>query len=383
MRKIVITMSIVLISLLGYSQVTNVGEFRIANATTAFGVNLPIGTKVYDIANNKYYVVTAGVASTATLTTASASFSLLNDAGTDDQNAIEVAVTAAGNLTSTDVQSALEELQGDIDGISDTDDQTAAEVNITDAGDNYTGTTVEAALAEIANAGYLTSEVDGSTTNEIQTLDVAQLNGTTLELSLSSDGEATKQIDLSSLQDGTGTDDQDASEVGVSASGNLSSTDVQSALVELQGDIDANASNISDNATAIAGITSNVSTQLSTGTVNGTTYGITSDGGTDDVVLAAATNSAAGVMTAAQVTKLEGIETGAQVNLTMITEKFEEDDGTATDHSLSHSASIAQGCRVSLNGSVLAPSDYTFTSSTITIEVPVYQYDQVVITYSY
>ncbi len=383
MKKLIVTMSIVLISLLGYSQVTNVGEFRIANATTAFGVNLPIGTKVYDIANNKYYVATAGVASTATLTTASASFSLLNDAGTDDQNASEVAVTAAGNLTSTDVQSALEELQGDIDGISDTDDQTAAEVNITDAGDNYIGTTVEAALAEIANAGYLTSEVDGSTTNEIQTIDVAQLNGTNLELSLSSDGEATKQIDLSSLQDGTGTDDQTASEVAVTASGNLSSTNAQSALVELQGDIDQNASDISDNATAIAGITSNVSTQLSTGTVNGTTYGITSDGGSDDVILAAATNSSAGVMTAAQVTKLEGIETGAQVNLTMITEKFEENDGTATDHSLAHSAITAQGCRVSLNGSVLAPSDYTFTASTITIAVPVYQYDQVVITYFY
>ena len=46
-----------------------------------------------------------------------------------------------------------------------------------------------------------------------QTLDVSTLVGTDLYLSLSSDGEATKTIDLSSLQDGTGTDDQTLQEV--------------------------------------------------------------------------------------------------------------------------------------------------------------------------
>ncbi len=97
MKKLVITMSIVLISLLGYSQLTNVGEFRITNATTAFGVNLPVGTKVYNIATNEYWVATAGVITTATLTTASASFTKLNDSGTDDQTASEVNITDVGD----------------------------------------------------------------------------------------------------------------------------------------------------------------------------------------------------------------------------------------------------------------------------------------------
>ena len=57
------------------------------------------------------------------------------------------------------------------------------------------------------------NDADSDAGNEIQTLDVAQLNGTNLELSLSSDGEATKSINLASLQDGTGTDDQTLSEV--------------------------------------------------------------------------------------------------------------------------------------------------------------------------
>jgi len=43
----------------------------------------------------------------------------------------------------------------------------------------------------------------------------------------------------------------------------------------------------------------NVPTALSTGTVDGTTYGITSDSGADDVVLVAATTNAAGLLTAA------------------------------------------------------------------------------------
>jgi len=50
--------------------------------------------------------------------------------------------------------------------------------------------------AFVANNGYLTSDSDN------QTLDVSSLNGTDLQLSLSGDGQATKIIDLSPLQDG-------------------------------------------------------------------------------------------------------------------------------------------------------------------------------------
>jgi len=57
----------------------------------------------------------------------------------------------------------------------------------------------------------------------------------------------------------------------------------------------------------------NVSTALSVGTVGVSTVAITSDGGADDVTLPASTNAAAGMATAAQITKLEGIATGADV----------------------------------------------------------------------
>lgn len=69
----------------------------------------------------------------------------------------------------------------------------------------YDGTAWRQVVSKtLADATYLTTEVDGSTTNELQTIDVSQLSGTELQLSLSSDGEATKTIDFAGLQDSLG-----------------------------------------------------------------------------------------------------------------------------------------------------------------------------------
>jgi hypothetical protein len=57
---------------------------------------------------------------------------------------------------------------------------------------------------------------------------------------------------------------------------------------------------IFDQHTANVAKNTNVSTALSTGTVDATSYGITSDGGSDDIILAQATTSVAGVLSAAK-----------------------------------------------------------------------------------
>ena len=49
---------------------------RVASATAVFNQNIPIGTLVLDIAENKLFVAKASVASIETLTTATASFEL-------------------------------------------------------------------------------------------------------------------------------------------------------------------------------------------------------------------------------------------------------------------------------------------------------------------
>lgn len=65
--------------------------------------------------------------------------------------------------------------------------------------------------------------------------------------------------------------------------------------------------------TEVGAVVPNSPTALSTGTVTNTTYGITSDGSANDVIIAAATISASGVMTGTDKTKLNTIETGANV----------------------------------------------------------------------
>lgn len=315
MKKLIFTLSIVLVSLLGYSQITNVGEFRIINDATAFGVNLPIGTKVYDINTGNYWVATAGVISTATLTTGSASFNQLNASGTDDQ--------------------------------------TASEVNITDAGEHFTGTTVESALQEtgvsIANHQVMIE----TNTNAINT-NAAAITAT---------NDITAVLDANIAINAVET--------------NLDITALDTKIDNNTADIVSNAFQIATNSLDIAAI----STDLSLGTVNATTMEVVSSNG-NSATLTAATSSAAGVMTAAQVTKLDGIAS----NSTNIIEKFEEVSTTATAHPLTQTAIVSQGCIVSVNGVILAPDSYTFIAAAITInvaKVPVYQYDQIVIVYSY
>jgi len=93
-------------------------------------------------------------------------------------------------------------------GISD---GTSGQVLTTDGSGNFSFTTV-------------------SSGTDDQTLSFA---GTTLSI------ESGNSVDLSSLQDGTGTDDQTAAEVSFSPTGNILSSNVQSMGEELQAQIDA------------------------------------------------------------------------------------------------------------------------------------------------
>ncbi len=171
---------------------------------------------------------------------------------TDDQTATEVPVTASGNLTSTNVQDALSELQGDVDNI-----------NLT-GGDNQTlslsGSTLSITGGNSADLSSLIDDADADATNEIQDLsfdrDILAISGSesTVDLSgyldntdaqtLSFDGTNLAltgggSVDLSSLADGTGTDNQtlslatdiltiSGSGSNVDLSGYLDNTDAQS-----------------------------------------------------------------------------------------------------------------------------------------------------------
>ncbi|MEP5233274.1 MAG: hypothetical protein ABJQ86_00595 [Cyclobacteriaceae bacterium] len=188
---------------------------------------------------------------------------------TDNQIAAGVPVTPSGNLTSSDVQAALEELQSkidaapagdmlalvydaDADGIVDgaatvngltietavpagaifTDNQIAAGVPVTPTG-NIVSTDVQSALEELqteidvlpgGDMTQATYDVDSDGVIDIAA-DATTVNGLTIETAVPAGAIFT--------------DSQPASDVPVTPSGNMTSTDVQAALEELQTDIDA------------------------------------------------------------------------------------------------------------------------------------------------
>jgi len=77
--------------------------------------------------------------------------------------------------------------------------------------------------------------------------------------------------------------------------------------------------------------------------------------------------------------RLTAIENTSYENYTHVIETFYEDDSTPTEHSLSNTG--VEVVNVALNGSILRETDYTFTSSTITLNCDVYKYDEVTIIY--
>lgn len=152
----------------------------------------------------------------------------------------------SGNLTSTNVQDALNELQSDIDSSSssisshldggpskhdaseiDYEQIDGSKISIQSGSDD-----VESALIDLDNNKLDISGSQPMTGN----LDLGTNNITNVNLvdgrDLSVDGSKLDTIELNAK------DDQIASEVPVTPTGNISSTDVQSALVELQTDID-------------------------------------------------------------------------------------------------------------------------------------------------
>ena len=74
---------------------------RVSSATAVFNQNIPIGTLVLNIAENKLFVAKASVADTGTetLTTATASFELLNDVVNDSYALVATATNYRTALT--------------------------------------------------------------------------------------------------------------------------------------------------------------------------------------------------------------------------------------------------------------------------------------------
>lgn len=169
-----------------------------------------------------------------------------------DYTASQVTNVPAGNLAATEVQAALNELQTDIDTRAlDSDlnteitDRTNADIALQDDIDDHindtTGAHEASAISNIPSGNLAATDVQ-TALDELQTdIDTRALDADLdAEISRATIAEALVQTNLDNhISDAT--DAHDASAISSIPAGNLAATDVQGALNELQTDIDTRA----------------------------------------------------------------------------------------------------------------------------------------------
>jgi len=122
MKKFTLIVILLSLSIGIFAQSTPVSDLRVQDASKTFGINLPVGTKVYDITSKTYWVATTGVAYTESLTSAAGSFKQLNADGasfvTIDQTVKQTIGSATNGLTNlwTDDLTVANIINGSITG---------------------------------------------------------------------------------------------------------------------------------------------------------------------------------------------------------------------------------------------------------------------------
>jgi len=173
MKKLMMFLGFLLIVSYSFGQATAVEETRVAADTTNFRVNYPIGTKIYCIADSTYWVLTAPALSTEDL----------NSAGCIQLNPDEVdgSITNEGKLT----------VEAGGANTAEIHSNTSTSTDVTISGGGI------AAVTEDIGTGTITitaTEVDGSTTNELQTL-ANTSDATTHTTTLSNSGGSTQFVE--------------------------------------------------------------------------------------------------------------------------------------------------------------------------------------------
>lgn len=165
----------------------------------------------------------------------------INDAS-DAHDASAISNVPAGTVAATDVQAAINELDGDIQGhITDAvDAHDASAISNVPAG-NLAATDVQAALNELQGdidtnasnlANHLSDAVDAHDASAISNIPAGSVAATDVQAAINElDGDIQGHITDAS-------DAHDASAISVVPTGNLTSTDVQAALVEIQSQVD-------------------------------------------------------------------------------------------------------------------------------------------------
>lgn len=339
MKRLLIAFVFLSLSINLFAQSTPVSDLRVATATTTFGINIPIGTKVYNIADGKYWVATAGVLGTATLTTGSASFTQLNAAT-------------------------------DISAKKDKSDSTAS--------DGYV-------RRDRLTSSLLLKEDKSNKVTTFSTPTDTQYPSAKL---VSDQLALHKDKSDSTATDGYVRRDRLTSSLATKAASNASLTLGSTSMA------------LGSTTTTVAGLTSVTSTAFVgnlTGNASGTAANVTgtvvvANGGTGLTTITSGSymvgNGTGNVAlkTPAQVLTDIGGASVASASI-FYSEPFDEATAGATGqiNTLAHTPKAATSLLVVINGTPLKAAQYTYTSGTPSVQVtiPVQLYDHVVISYGY
>ncbi len=213
MKKYILTTALLVISYLGFSQVTPSAHYRIANRTTAFGINVSVGSQIYCVSDSTTWEVKAGLASTATITTGLSSLFLVGKAtnlsvGTVTGTTVNVnsstgtAVTLpAATATDAGLMTAAEQVKLAAISGTNTGDQT---ITLTgDATGSGTGSfaTVVGKINGVALSGLATGILKNTTTTGVPSIAVA---GDFPTLNQNTTGNATTATTATNLAGGSG-----------------------------------------------------------------------------------------------------------------------------------------------------------------------------------
>ncbi|MHA8082287.1 ice-binding family protein [Aquirufa sp. A-Brett2-15D] len=117
MKKLLILFLFLLPLMFAQAMISPSILIKVANETTVFGINLSVGTQIYDMANQKLYAVKTKINNTETITSATLSLNLLNTAGhsfVDDSSTCLTTSTSdevITNMTRTLVESGKYSIQ--------------------------------------------------------------------------------------------------------------------------------------------------------------------------------------------------------------------------------------------------------------------------------
>ena len=164
MRKLIFIFFL-LISVLVNAQLTNVPDYRIASSSVVFGVPISVGSKIYVVNTGKYYVATASLASTSTVTSASGSLFELTGyipySGASSNVSLGSYSLTSSNLISSQYVT-FSSSPGIIRGVSDVDIQLDYDDNSTSAFHVKSGAGSSILTISESGSSVFTSSVTGS-----------------------------------------------------------------------------------------------------------------------------------------------------------------------------------------------------------------------------